>query len=70
MLGGTDSSRERLISGCALGWDRSLVTVGALIAAGQAAQFNCHLNRAMDNRLTRRKASEVRTINSIFDSKM
>ena len=29
--------------------DRSLVTVSALVAAGQAAQITYHLNRAMDN---------------------
>src|SRR6266404_8523097 len=32
--------------------DRSLVTVTALIAAGQVAQITYHLNRAMDNGLT------------------
>ena len=41
--------------------DRSLVTVSALIAAGQTAQLNHHLNRAMDNGLTQRQASEVLT---------
>ncbi len=41
--------------------DRSLVTVGALIAAGQAAQITYHLNRAMDNGLTQEEASEVLT---------
>ena len=39
--------------------DRSLVTVSALIAAGQVAQVPYHLNRAMDNGLTRAQASEV-----------
>ena len=39
--------------------DRSLVTVSALIAAGQVAQITFHLNRAMDNGLTRAQASEV-----------
>jgi 4-carboxymuconolactone decarboxylase len=39
--------------------DRSLVTVSALITAGQAAQVSYHLNRAMDNGLTRAEASEV-----------
>jgi 4-carboxymuconolactone decarboxylase len=39
--------------------DRSLVTVSALIAAGQVAQVSYHLNRAMDNGLTRAQASEV-----------
>lgn len=39
--------------------DRSLVTVSALISAGQVAQMPFHLNRAMDNGLTREEASEV-----------
>src|SRR6266567_159728 len=39
--------------------DRSLVTVSALIAAGQVAQVTYHLNKAMDNGLTQREASEV-----------
>lgn len=41
--------------------DRSLVTVSALIAVGQAAQITYHLNRAMDNGLTQAQASEVLT---------
>lgn len=41
--------------------DRSLVTVSALIAAGQVAQVTYHLNRAMDNGLTQEQASEVLT---------
>jgi 4-carboxymuconolactone decarboxylase len=41
--------------------DRSLVTVSALIAAGQVAQITFHLNRAMDNGLTKAQASEVLT---------
>jgi 4-carboxymuconolactone decarboxylase len=41
--------------------DRSLVTVSALIAAGQVAQIPFHLNRAMDNGLTRAQASELLT---------
>ncbi len=41
--------------------DRSLVTVSALIASGQVAQITYHLNRAMDNGLTRAQASEVLT---------
>lgn len=41
--------------------DRSLVTVSALIAAGQVAQITYHLNRAMDNGLTQGQASEVLT---------
>ncbi len=39
--------------------DRSLVTVSALVAAGQVAQITYHLNRAMDNGLTREEAGEV-----------
>lgn len=39
--------------------DRSLVTVSALISAGQVEQIPYHLNRAMDNGLTRTEASEV-----------
>ena len=41
--------------------DRSLVTVSALIATGQVAQIPYHLNRAMDNGLTKAQASEVLT---------
>ena len=41
--------------------DRSLVTVSALIAAGQVAQVTYHLNRAMDNGFTRAQAAEVAT---------
>jgi 4-carboxymuconolactone decarboxylase len=41
--------------------DRSLVTVSALIAAGQVAQIPYHLNRAMDNGLTQPQAAEVIT---------
>lgn len=41
--------------------DRSLVTVGALIASGQVAQISYHLNRAMDNGLTQAQAAEVIT---------
>jgi 4-carboxymuconolactone decarboxylase len=41
--------------------DRSLVTVSALIASGQVAQISFHLNRAMDNGLTKAQASEVLT---------
>lgn len=39
--------------------DRSLVTVSALIASGQVAQVAYHLNRAMDNGLTKTEAEEV-----------
>jgi 4-carboxymuconolactone decarboxylase len=41
--------------------DRSLVTVSALIAAGQVAQVTYHLNRAMDSGLTKEEAGEVIT---------
>ena len=41
--------------------DRSLVTVSALIAAGQVAQVPFHLKRAMDSGLTKAQASEVVT---------
>jgi 4-carboxymuconolactone decarboxylase len=41
--------------------DRSLVTISALIASGQMAQLWSHLNRAMDNGLTRAQASEALT---------
>jgi 4-carboxymuconolactone decarboxylase len=41
--------------------DRSLVTVSALVANGQAAQITYHLNRAMDNGLTQSQASEAMT---------
>jgi 4-carboxymuconolactone decarboxylase len=39
--------------------DRSLVTISSLVASGQFAQFAPHLNRAMDNGLTKDEASEV-----------
>lgn len=39
--------------------DRSLVTVSALIANGQIQQIPPHLNRAMDNGLTRQQAAGV-----------
>jgi len=39
--------------------DRSLVTVSALITNGQAQQIPVHLNKAMDNGLTRQQASGV-----------
>lgn len=41
--------------------DRSLVTVSALIGTGQVAQITYHLNRAMDNGLTKAQASEMLT---------
>ena len=46
--------------------DRSLVTVSALIASGQVAQITYHLNRAMDNGLTKSQASEVLTQLAFF----
>ncbi|MCO7262941.1 carboxymuconolactone decarboxylase family protein [Dickeya zeae] len=39
--------------------DRSLITVSALIAAGQSAQIGYHLNRALDNGLSVEEAGEV-----------
>jgi 4-carboxymuconolactone decarboxylase len=41
--------------------DRSLVTVAALIAGGQADQLPFHMTRAMDNGLTETEMSEVIT---------
>lgn len=41
--------------------DRSLITVSALIAEEQVAQLPYHLNRAMDNGLTRAQMAEVLT---------
>lgn len=41
--------------------DRSLVTVTALIATGQASSVPYHLNRALDNGLTQTEAGEVLT---------
>jgi len=41
--------------------DRSLVTVSALVASGHVVQIPYHLNRAMDNGLTRPQTSEVLT---------
>lgn len=41
--------------------DRSLVTISALIAAGQAEQLPFHLNRGMDNGLTQLEISEAIT---------
>ncbi|WP_425995191.1 carboxymuconolactone decarboxylase family protein [Afipia sp. DC4300-2b1] len=39
--------------------DRSLVTISSLIANGQMAQLTPHLNKAMDNGLTKDEAGEV-----------
>jgi 4-carboxymuconolactone decarboxylase len=41
--------------------DRSLVTVAALLANGQAVQLSFHLNKAMDNGLTAEQAGETVT---------
>lgn len=41
--------------------DRSLVTITSLMANGQVAQLAGHLNRALDNGLTREQAGEVVT---------
>ena len=46
--------------------DRSLVTVTALIANGQAAQVAYHLNRAMDNGLTQTEAAEAATHSAFY----
>ena len=39
--------------------DRSMVTVAALIAAGQPEQMTFHLNRAMDNGMTQEEAGAM-----------
>ncbi|WP_172332711.1 carboxymuconolactone decarboxylase family protein [Mangrovicoccus sp. HB161399] len=39
--------------------DRSMITVAALIAAGQPEQMTFHLNRAMDNGLTQQEAGAM-----------
>ncbi|MEI4488888.1 carboxymuconolactone decarboxylase family protein [Frigidibacter sp. MR17.14] len=39
--------------------DRSLITVAALVAAGQPEQMTFHLNRAMDNGLTQAEAGAM-----------
>lgn len=39
--------------------DRSMVTVAALITAGQPEQMTFHLNRAMDNGLTQEEAGAM-----------
>jgi 4-carboxymuconolactone decarboxylase len=41
--------------------DRSLITITALVAAGQSEQVPFHLGRAMDNGLTSSEASEALT---------
>jgi 4-carboxymuconolactone decarboxylase len=41
--------------------DRSIVTVSALVAAGQVAQVTFHLNRAMDSGLSEKEAGEMLT---------
>lgn len=41
--------------------DRSLITVSALITSGQVAQIPFHLNKAMDNGLTKSEVGEVLT---------
>ena len=41
--------------------DRSLVTVSALVAAGQVGQVTYHLGKAMDNGLTEKQAGEALT---------
>ena len=39
--------------------DRSMVTVAALVAGGHTEQITFHLNRAMDNGLTKSEASAL-----------
>lgn len=39
--------------------DRSLVTISALIASGKSAQLGGHLNRGLDNGMTRGEASAI-----------
>jgi 4-carboxymuconolactone decarboxylase len=39
--------------------DRSLVTICALIASGKSAQLNSHLNRGLDNGITKGEASAI-----------
>ena len=41
--------------------DRSLVTVAALVAAGQVQQITYHLNKAMDNGLSADEVLELLT---------
>jgi 4-carboxymuconolactone decarboxylase len=41
--------------------DRSLVTITSIMANGQVAQLGGHLNRALDNGLTKEQAGEVVT---------
>lgn len=41
--------------------DRSLVTVSALVTSGQVAQITFHLNKAMDNGLTKPEVGELLT---------
>lgn len=41
--------------------DRSMITVAALVASGQAEQVTFHLNKAMVNGLTQTEASEMLT---------
>ena len=42
--------------------DRSLVTVSALVAAGQSAQIPYHLGRAMDNGMNKERAHASRLL--------
>lgn len=63
-IGVVDTTRELLFNDL---WlrpalaprDRSMVTVAALIAAGQPEQMSFHLNRAMDNGLTQQEAGAM-----------
>ena len=70
-MGGTAPALARYTNGVLFGdlWrrpdlaprDRSLVTIAALIAAGQDDQLAFHIDRGMDNGLTRTEVSEVIT---------
>ena len=58
----TPQSSSSATCGCVPHWRAiAVITVAALVAAGQVAQVPYHLNRAMDSGLTRDEASEVLT---------
>lgn len=46
--------------------DRSLITVAALIAAGQPEQMTFHLNKAMDNGLSREEAGAMLSLLAFY----
>ena len=70
-MGGTAPALARYTNGVLFGdlWrrpdlaprDRSLVTIAALIAAGQVDQLAFHIDRGMNNGLTRTEVSEIIT---------